>query len=353
MNWRELGKKLQELPRDFDTSKISKGKDLADPLKETFLSVVSELDEKEIYYLRKSDIKSKDLLLKDLAAQIDKVNYCISRANPLEDDVNPNLDKILFKTTGDCDLKSEYCYLLPTGSHLYRMRNVVGEYKRFKKEGLYSVCEKDCKVISHARFNTGGVSLLYLAESLYTAWEEMSRPDFHRVNFVRFETTRELKVLDLTVPDVPDSINSLVRAYMAVACGMKVKDNEAYNWEYEFSNLISNRVYNRIRAGKTSIVGIRYHSTRRFEDDFNIDNSDISISYAFIPQDTTHPSGYCPKLAGKFKMTEPSSYFFLKVHRQKFVPADKPNTSEYQHTIFAELEEILKSQETTPCTDLL
>ena len=239
------------------------------------------------------------------------------------------------------------------------MRREDNSYKRFDKKGLYVVREDMCYVVDDARFNNDGEAFLYLADSLYMAWEEMRRPDFHRANFVRFEPSREMKVLDLTVPDVPNSFYKLVRSYIALACGMKVEssrkeDSGAHKWQYEFSRIIAMRLHNKICEGVSDLSGIRYHSTCRFEEDFNIDNSNISMAYVFMPHDTiTGDSDYCPKLARKFKMTEPTSYFFLKVHRQKFIPTTVPNTSEYQHTIFAELEEILKSQKATPCSELL
>ncbi len=356
MDWLELGRSLQNLPRHLDLNHISCCKDLAPVLKEAFLSEVEKLDEKQMNYLEgKKDEpvdKIKINLIADLDSRIDEINDCMSGAGVLLETSRDFLKQLLFTDEGKCRYRKDFILNIPKGHNLYRMRG-SDRYQLYDRKGLYIVSEENSCWVGMARFNSSGVPFLYLAESLYTAWEEMRRPDFHRANFVRLETSRELKVLDLTVPDVPNSIQKLVRAYLALACGMKVlNDEEKHHWQYELANLISNVVYNAIAANKAELDGIRYHSSKRCEEHFNIDHSRISSAYAFIPK-MVAADDYCPHLASKFKMTEASSYFFLKVHRHKFNSVKDPNTSEYQHTIFAELEKILKSQPVVSCSELL
>lgn len=201
------------------------------------------------------------------------------------------------------------------------------------------------------RFNQSGFACLYLASNLYLAWEETRRPDFDKLNFSRFQNTRKVEVLDLTINKEYRFQGQFLMAYLSLLCGAKTTDQDKHNFQYVVPQMVmkvlchSLNQYEDINPGKDSpIAGIKYMSSRRFDQkDLLFNDWRLTISYVF-PQ-RPHANGkVCPHLAKLFRLTEPRTYFFFKIHRYDF-HSRKARVSDYEDSLFYQLEEEMKKCE--------
>lgn len=358
MDLKDLSKAFLALPNDIKAG-IGKRKEYLAELKEKFLGLVGKLEAKDVKALRISSgqekIDSVDKLTDFLQQEIDKINTFASDAPPLEDEKLKLIRNLFWHSNGK--IKKDWVEIVPVGSDFYRMRRSDDSYQVYDKKGLYMLSSDDDRFAGMARYNLARQTCLYLASTLYTAWEELRRPDFYRTNFVRFRCKKELTVLDLTIPPRPDSLDLILRSYLCLVCSVKANDSDKAPWPYTLPTDIMSVLANHLlkiygKDGKHP-VGIRYLSSRRFDcKDFNVDNVTLATAYVFPPQSRSDEK-YCSKVASAFEMTDPISYFFLKVHRQRFIPVNAPLVSDYQHTIFYELEQILKTRPLFPCSKLL
>lgn len=99
-------------------------------------------------------------------------------------------------------------------------------------------------------------------------------------------------------------------------------------------------------------VGLDVISKRFEKEDFRFKYSREYAAYVFPPK-TDSEDRPCKKLAKKFSITEPYSYFYFRMHSLHIKTSDKALTCEYEDTIFAFLENQLKKERMTPCIDII
>lgn len=258
-----------------------------------------------------------------------------------------------FNGSGKCIDEKVMTESLPIGTDFYRVRGTdkSNPYHLFDLKGMYMMDSDLSSKVGTARFNLSGYPCLYLAESLYLAWEECRRPDFHTANFTRFRNRRYLTVLNLTIPESRklNSEAAFFRSYLSLVCSAKAKDDDKDHWQYRISNLFIKMVY---QLEGRKIDGIKYMSSKRFENkNFRIEYGKDSAAYVFPPKNLDDK--HCEKLAALFEMTEAFSYFYFKIHSLNFVSPKKAVTREYDDTIFAFLENQLKNEKVTQCIDII
>lgn len=251
-------------------------------------------------------------------------------------------------------VSKEYISDVATGTPLYRMRTAE-KYKKHDYNGIYVISALNSNIAGALRYNASGQPCLYLAESLYLAWEELRRPDFHTTNFACFKPTKKLRVLDLTISCKLNNVDALFRSYVALACCAKANDNDKHKWQYVIPNMFMQFLhFNQLKCnGSDNLIdGIKYISSRRFEcTDFQFDSSPDSAAYVFPPM--RHEKGHCPELKSKFRMTEAFSPFFYEIHRYDFKAISTARTSNYRDTLFGRLEELLQDEKYKLCTDVI
>lgn len=351
----EIRKKIFDLPKDKIKEEDYKSvKNYLEKLKSEFCMLAGQLDKNNFHHFKGMGSinfeNRKESFVKDLEDRIDKFNGCCVKAvTPLYASVANPFKALFFDDNEKCADEEVFIKSIEKGCHFFRIRKADKDYQVFKEIDLYLIKSSLSSKISLARFNLSGYPCLYLAESLYLAWEECRRPDFYNANFVRFTNTRRLKVFCLTIPDQLNSVAAFFRAYLSLVCSAKSNDDDKDHWQYHISNLFIQMLS---QLERKDIDGIKYLSSRRFEkEDYRMDYSRESAAYVFPPKDIEVE--HCGRLASMFSMTKPYSYFFFKMHSLSFRSTRTAITHDYEDTIFAFLERQLIAEPTTPCGEII
>ncbi|MGA9672978.1 MAG: hypothetical protein WBQ94_27420 [Terracidiphilus sp.] len=77
---------------------------------------------------------------------------------------------------------------------LYRLR--TGPLTQLTKRDIFHIPFEKRQLVASQRYSIPGLPSLYLASSLWIAWEELGRPDFASIHASRFEGKGDLRVLD-------------------------------------------------------------------------------------------------------------------------------------------------------------
>ncbi|MDE5849128.1 MAG: RES domain-containing protein [Muribaculaceae bacterium] len=361
MKLRELRNQLNELPKGIEDGLSAKF--YLEALKNSFIGKVKTFindpeGKKEFNHFE--GIKDKtdtgiSKFLGDLTDIIDDFNKkCLKCLQP--DSVSNDFDVFKALFFNGTDIRKDRKIFLENikkDTDFYRIRGTgdKNKYELFDHKGMYMMGPEHSARVGTARFNLSGYACLYLAESLYLAWEECRRPDFHTANFVRFCNCKELTVFNLVIPDESKlrSSAAFFRTYLSLACSVKAKDEEKDHWQYRISNLFIRMIY---QVEGKKIDGIKYISSKRFENEnFRIEYAKDCAAYVFPPKDID--GKHCKKLASMFEMTEAYSYFYFKIYGRNFISPKKAATREYDKTIFYFLETQLKEEKTIPCKEII
>lgn len=153
------------------------------------------------------------------------------------------------------------------------------------------------------RYSIPGFPSLYLAKTLYVAWEEMNRPSLNNFQVVRLQSKEKINVLDLTTSDWgTDNLNKSAYKYLMTwpliaACSIKVKDySDFFKSEYIIPQLLLQWVRN-----TGDVDGIKYGST-------HIDKKELigkgDLYNVVLPVKDNEDHGYCKRLTTLFDITE-------------------------------------------------
>ncbi|MDH5415400.1 MAG: RES domain-containing protein, partial [Flavobacteriaceae bacterium] len=206
-------------------------------------------------------------------------------------------------------------YSFEANTNFYRIRFQDGRFPLIKKDLFHIPFQLRGKVKTQ-RFSISGYPCLYLSNSIYTAWEELGRPQENDIQATRLINTSKLKFLDLTNDFYVDDylnhdskdIKFLYKAItwpLVAACSIKVNNpSDTFKPEYIIPQLLLQWV------NKKSIDGILYSSTHI---DKNNSNSLGRFWNMAIPVKSNGETGYCPELQKLFKMTDVSTLFLDKI----------------------------------------
>lgn len=214
--------------------------------------------------------------------------------------------------------------------------------------------------IKTQRFSIPGFPSLYLGNSSYVCWEELNRPNLNDFQIVRLKNTQLLKVIDLSPPKIDKKKSYEYYKYLMIwplvfTCSVRVRNYDDYfKPEYIISQLLLQWVRNDNR-----IDGISYQTTHI---DFKQSLSKGEFLNIVLPVKENKTSGLCSKLENKFKMTESTSvqlnqcstsglidggstmrYKNINVQEIELIKGVPTN---YDISIFGELEEVLSTMET-------
>ena len=359
MTQQELRNNLNELPNFIQNQ--SKVRDYLDSLKQKFINTIKEFCEgidgiKAFQHFIGVDDKSD----KGIHEFVDNLNTRIGNFNDIcitcikPDYKSRDFDKfegLFFDDSGNCKDRMVMTNVIERGRDFYRVRGTKDNdpYELYDHKGMYMMPHDHSSMVSTARFNLSGYPCLYLAESLYLAWEECRRPDFHTANFSRFRNVKKLTVLDLTIPDWHklNSEAALFRSYLSLVCSVKATDTDKDHWQYRISSLFTRLIYQH-----NNIDGIKYSSSKRFEKNkYRLDYGLESAVYVFLPRSVDDK--HCKILASSFEMTKAYSYFYFNIYGINFISTEKAATRVYDNTVFAFFERQLQAEDTIRCTDII
>lgn len=332
----------------FESRKYHSIESLCSVAARFFVDELRKVDVNEFAATRlpgKKSSEKKSKLLAWLQQKICEINDCVKRES--ENDILASLAlyNVLFdKTT------PRYKYTTSqVASHtdFYRVRK--GEkYNLYDKKGMFIIPDDKENLVASGRFNQSGYACLYLASNLYLAWEETRRPNFDELNFSRFQNIRKVEVLDLTLRKSYKFQGHFLMAYLSLLCGAKTNENDNHNYQYVVPQMMMKvlchhqKKYEALYHTKNSIAGIKYMSSRRYDQkDLLFNDWRLTIDYVF-PQHPHDTISICPYLAGLFRLTDPRTYFFFKARGYDF-QTRKAKVSDYEDSLFYQLEEEMKN----------
>lgn len=197
--------------------------------------------------------------------------------------------------------------------NFYRLRiqDKNGGYRLNKKE-LFHIPFDKRNLIKTQRFSIPGYPCLYLANSIYVAWEEMRRPELTKLHSVRLRTRKKIKCLDLTNTfyqknfdrtnmDEQTLLGQLFTWPLIAVCSVKVPDSDAaFKPEYIIPQMILQWVKNEKihQAIKFSSTHIDQNNTKTSGEFFNL----------VIPVISECDNGHCTEIQQMFTSTEVLSW---------------------------------------------
>ncbi len=228
-------------------------------------------------------------------------------------------------------------------THLFKARRTMDG--QFGLNDMFHVPFEKRYGISTTRFSLPGVPCLYLANSIYTCWEELERPSFAQMPVSRFELSgKNFKFLDFSNskdfikhsitrrPYTPhpkiteekekemfDMTLELIRTFvlprylqtypLMVACYIKVFNrNSHFKPEYLFPQMVMQWIMT-----KDDIDGIKYLSTKsRPLDDEYFSFLQSFLNYA-IPIRGFKETGYCDTMMKRVGLTEPLTFELFSI----------------------------------------
>ena len=323
--------------------------------KNYFEENLAKIDEREFthtYLYGKTAKEKKDVLTKWINQKIDQINVLVKAES--ENDLNAaiNLYTLLFNKNTGIPKYKHLTSIVRRHTDFYRIRG-ANKYEIYDKKGMFVLSDRLENLVGPYRFNPSGYACLYLASNLYLAWEECRRPDFETFNFSRFQNMRDINVLDLTIRRDYFYREHFLLAYLTLLCCAKTTDEDKHKFQYVVPQMLMKVLCasQRNMKGKSKdmggIAGIKYMSSRRYDQkDLLFDDLKLTEAYVFPQRPHDEKYDICPYLTKLFRLTEPRSYFLFKSHRFNFFNRTA-YVSNYQDSLFYQLEETLKKEKLT------
>ena len=237
----------------------------------------------------------------------------------------------------------------------YRLR-VFTDSAFTKREEIFHIPFKRRTLVAPQRFSIAGFPCLYLANSVYTAWEKLHRPALENLCFAKFISQLPLSFIDLSLQNFKTRIDesedyliffeNIAIYSILVACSIKVAfPTHSFKPEYIFPQFVL-----RWCKEENDIDGVMYDSTRIHA------KSVGSFQNFVIPvADYQRNTDFCPNLTGKLKLTLPYMIDHLSdsqiIENELITDISQIFSKElhgiipFQESIFARIESFLQNQE--------
>lgn len=201
-------------------------------------------------------------------------------------------------------------YSFDPNKNFYRIRIKNANYPLSRQE-LFHIPFNLRGKIRTQRFSIPGFPCLYLSNSIYTAWEEMKRPNLEEIQAIRLQNKSTLNLIDLTNSKYGGNYNSErsdeLKIYdflmwpLIAACSIKVREvSDHFKPEYIIPQLLLQWIRN-----NKSVHGIKFSSTHI---DLNESKSQGNFYNLVLPVIANKENGYCENLSEMFKLTDVLSW---------------------------------------------
>lgn len=282
----------------------------------------------------------KERIRDDLNSIINTANDIIPRVVPNEYDQVGRFYDLFFKKDGTPRPSANIKEL--KRDSLFRIAKAE-KYQIHDQARLFALTNANLFYSGKYRFNPDGYPCIYMASTLYNAWEETRRPDFEMANFVRYKSVRDLHVMSIYIEPQMQTYGDFVMAYFSLICAVKTKDEDSYHMQYVVPNLFMSILARSIRLN-SDIDGIRYLSSRSYDGEtYQFKSQDISEAFVFPPRIDSNGKIIWNHIKALFRMTDPRNYFYYKIHRFDFGKS-VAHVSDYQDSLFYAIEEQLKKE---------
>lgn len=206
---------------------------------------------------------------------------------------------------------------------LYRIR--ITDTPELCREEIFHIPFELRYRVATQRYSIPGLPCLYLSGSLYTCWEEMGRPPFHKIQVAAFKvktncnievlnfSNRPLRLLGKLTPsgdlqynkDEDLIVSHIILWPLMASCSIIVKYPEApYKPEY----IIPQMVLQWVTENK-GVDGVCYFSSHVRSISNKIPQQ--ACNFVFPAQEVT-ATGHCAKLCGFFEITQPCGWQLLR-----------------------------------------
>ncbi|MEA5458264.1 hypothetical protein VB796_04410 [Arcicella sp. LKC2W] len=253
------------------------------------------------------------------------------------------VELLQFDALPECSFHKESFYRIRTDKTISSRKDIF--HIPFSKRTL----------VAPQRYSIAGFPCLYLANSIYVAWEEFNRPPIDTFNFAKFQFSTPANFINFSPIDFQESIENvsellaffqkIILYPILLICSVKVsKSDNPFKPEYIFSQFTL-----RWCKEKDQYDGVMYGSTRIH------DNSKGKFYNFAIPvSDYQLNTEICPELTQKMKLTKP--YNISKIIYQNDTE-DKNNVIleifskelhkrvPFRESIFAHMENFLQTKE--------
>ena len=213
----------------------------------------------------------------------------------------------------------------PPMDQLYRVRVENDPCTGFQKPDMFHIPFEKRHLVARQRYSLPGLPCLYLGGSLYVCWEELGRPEFHRIHLARFRPSSGATLTVLGFGYRPGLMAAMINANQAkcqtktkvadfavaqavcwpllAACSIQRRHgNSPFIAEYIVPQLLLQWI-----THSSKHDGIRYFSANI---DAYHDSPGLACNYVFPARDFA-AKGHCARLRSKFEMSEPISWQLL------------------------------------------
>lgn len=322
-----------------------------------YLDLISEIDDSTIWGkdYRIGNLTKPHLFMaaRDFFQAIKETLDCyLNEGNPHK--AYNILDKKLSQTENETISQPLMYYLgfIPLYKQFYRLMHIEG--KAELKDIFHCPFELRHKVNSN-RYSLPGYPTLYLANSIYVAYQEIGAPDYDNLNVSKFmftgypnNTEELLDMTNKTMSHCPEyQFKFLARWILTMSCSIKVGyPDSPFKPEYVIPQIIFQWVKNNVNVGdKKNVIGVSYSSTKI--QDYKTGFYGFFYNTA-IPIHHSNVRGYCDGLSKQFCLTKPVSFNEIlksnsKIELQGQVKTVEINgdPTEYIKTDFGKIEQVL------------
>jgi len=201
----------------------------------------------------------------------------------------------------------------------FRIR--ISANKNLGKGDLFHIPFQLREKVSTQRYSIPGLPCLYIADSIFVAWEELDRPKFDDIHVSRFNLSdSDLNILYFSVTSqemrercfkgskiqhIAQLVKFLSYWPLLSVCSLRVlKRDDVFKPEYIIPQMVLQYVLT-----NSKIDGIQFKSNRILPSVHNVG----SFNNIVIPIQKFQATGYCSFLASKIKLTSPLSWGLLDI----------------------------------------
>ena len=171
---------------------------------------------------------------------------------------------------------------IPQDTLLYRLREISSK-ENAQILDFYHIPFTQRYLMRTFRYSIPGYPSLYVASSVYGAWEEMGREKINKYGYIAFKAKQDLKLLDLRwrfdeefSKDKEQLMLYILKLPIIIACSMQLRNSsERYVPEYIFPQQIfmllmevlqkndRDYIWRRKKSIKTPTIGVMYTSCKK------------------------------------------------------------------------------------------
>jgi len=256
--------------------------------------------------------------------------------------------------------------VLKTNDIWYRGRLVEVNSRLYKKKEMFHIPNHMREKVNNQRFSLNGYPCLYLGKSIWACWEELNEPHLDDICFSALKLTKDIKVLDLSIPTNEQIDNKtsdeilklLITMPLIFACSVKtINENASFKSEYVVPQLLMANLIN-----SNYFDGYVFSSTKRNP---ALNWRESYLQNVVLPIDGVFDEdGLCISLKEKFLITDAISYKyeFLKSTISNIIPMSEQEIDAiidggshnigqehkeedlYPRALFGQMEDILKKK---------